>query len=180
MASVNDEQCKVFDIKFHAFQIPTFFFKSTMYFFKDMVSRVLDGIRKKESAFKKPREVRKRRSKRFVTVPIWNVDRNSENLGKKSFSFNVDISIHFPPDRWWPRGLEYQKSLQEFSEFSQLFFFFCFKKRQKRGERLLCCCCCFHNLSTGLWNQGSCCYATVLYSKGTVSFTLLAGIAGLI
>lgn len=33
MASVNSEQCKVLDIKFHAFQIPTyvffFFFKST-------------------------------------------------------------------------------------------------------------------------------------------------------
>lgn len=34
----NNEQCKVLDIKFHAFQIPTFFFKSTIHFFKDMAS----------------------------------------------------------------------------------------------------------------------------------------------
>lgn len=64
----NDEQCKVLDIKFHAFQIPTFFFFNPLYISLKtwQVEDCWAGIRKKEeSAFKKCREVRKRRSKGF-------------------------------------------------------------------------------------------------------------------
>lgn len=50
MASVNDEQCKVLDIKFHAFQIPITIFFNPPY---TSVSRgSLDRVRN-ESAFKK-------------------------------------------------------------------------------------------------------------------------------
>lgn len=55
----NDEQCKVLDIKFHAFQI-SFFFKSTSLKTWRVVDRLTGTGKKEESAFKKCREVRKR------------------------------------------------------------------------------------------------------------------------
>lgn len=63
----NDEQCKVLDIKFHAFQIPNFFLNPLYTSLKTwQVEDFWAGIRKKkESAFNKRREVRKRGSKRF-------------------------------------------------------------------------------------------------------------------
>lgn len=61
----NDEQCKVLDIKFHAFQISTFsflffFFKSTSLKTWRVVDRLTGTGKKEELAFKKCREVRKR------------------------------------------------------------------------------------------------------------------------
>lgn len=123
MASVNEKQCKVLDIQFHAFQIPTFF--STLYTSLKtwQVQDCWVGIRKKESAFKKCREVRQRRSK---TVQIWNVDRNRENLWKEHANpldlrvgyvvFVSFIHVKFPlifllTDEV-TRDLLYQKSLQ--------------------------------------------------------------------
>lgn len=62
----NDEQCKVLDIKFHAFQIPTFFLiHYTSLKTWQVEDRWAGILNKEESAFKKRREVRKRGSKRF-------------------------------------------------------------------------------------------------------------------
>lgn len=62
----NDEQCKVLDRKFHAFQTPTFFNPIYTSLKTWQVEDRRVGIRKKEeSAFKKRREVRKSGTERF-------------------------------------------------------------------------------------------------------------------
>lgn len=73
----NDEQCKVLDIKFHAFQI-SFFFK--IHFFKDMAScGSFDGDWKERRIGIQEMQ----RGEEEGTVPIWNVDKNRANRGKK-------------------------------------------------------------------------------------------------
>lgn len=54
-----DEQCKVLDIKFHAFQTPTYFYFILFFYIRYMLLYG-EGWSQKESAFNKCREVRKR------------------------------------------------------------------------------------------------------------------------
>lgn len=150
MASVNGEQCKVLDIKFHAFQIPTFFLNVLfILLIHDTSWRTgqgedhWTGIRKRGRGF-------------FLVFfclfcSKWNVDENRIKLGSWFYSLSVTFPLNFLQTAGEVFGTRKPRR-HSWSGILPSFLFLLWGEIEKRREAKFAVT---FVLSEGLWIQGS-------------------------